>query len=503
VNKHKLLLYTIVLIFIFVLSSCNSAGSTAAVQNNPAQEPQQSSTSQPAIDLQPCGLGSSSALCGTLQVYENREAHSGRMISLNVAVIKTQSPDPAPDPIFYLAGGPGDAATEDGARQQFPSSLSYNHDLVFVDQRGTGGSNRVLIPTDSPDLSGLSPEEADAQARAWTEKVLSEIDMNPQYYTTSVAMDDLDEVRQALGYDKINLVGYSYGATAAQYYLRQHEVHVRTVFLGIGSTLDVPVFELWAHNGQRALDLIFDRCQADTACNTAFPNLRDEFTALMERLALQPVTVSFPDESMGSATITPDYLAPVIRLMTKDAKNDASIPLLIHRANTDDDWQGFIQFIANNGNYEWWGQQMMEHVIRCSEKWAAFDPAEVASLGAGSYLEGFDFWLSQNQAFSCQYTPVGFTPEGMHPQPGSQVPVLTVNGEYDPIEPPENMAGAETLWPNSLSLVLPYQGHSTSDYDAIMCMWSIQDQFIQSGSVEGLDTSCLNDIQPPAFMMPN
>jgi hypothetical protein len=132
-------------------------------------------------------------------------------------------------------------------------------------------------------------------------------------------------------------------------------------------------------------------------------------------------------------------------MMTKDAKNDASIPLLIHRAYTDNEWEGFIRFIINNGNYEWWGQQMMEHVIRCSEKWAVFDPAEVASLGEGSYLEGFDIWLSQNQAFSCQYTPLGFTPEGMDPQLGSQVPVLTVNGEYDPIDPPENMAGAEEL----------------------------------------------------------
>jgi pimeloyl-ACP methyl ester carboxylesterase len=190
-------------------------------------------------------------------------------------------------------------------------------------------------------------------------------------------------------------------------------------------------------------------------------------------------------------------------MMTKDAKNDASIPLLIHRAYTDNEWEGFIRFIINNGNYEWWGQQMMEHVIRCSEKWAVFDPAEVASLGEGSYLEGFDIWLSQNQAFSCQYTPLGFTPEGMDPQSGSQVPVLTVNGEYDPIDPPENMAGAEELWPNSLSLVLPYQGHSTSDYNAIMCMWSIQDQFIQSGSVEGLDASCLKNIQTPTYSTPN
>ena len=83
---------------------------------------------------------------------------------MQVAVIKAQSPNPAPDPIFYLAGGPGDSAIEDAHRQQFPYDLSYTHDLVFVDQRGTGGSNQKVIPSDSPDLTGLTPEQADAKA---------------------------------------------------------------------------------------------------------------------------------------------------------------------------------------------------------------------------------------------------------------------------------------------------------------------------------------------------
>lgn len=109
---------------------------------------------------------------------------------------RTQSKNPAPDPIFYLAGGPGGSAVEDGARQQFPGSLSQNHDLVFVDQRGTGGSNRVLVPTDSPDPTGLAPEEADARARAWVAGFLGEIEMDPRYYTTAIAMDDLAVARR-------------------------------------------------------------------------------------------------------------------------------------------------------------------------------------------------------------------------------------------------------------------------------------------------------------------
>ena len=140
--------------------------------------------------------------------------------------------------------------------------------------------------------------------------------MEPQFYTTSEAMDDLDDVREALGYDKINLVGYSYGATAAQYYLRQHEEHVRTMTLGGGSLLDVPVFELWAKNSQRAMDLILDRCLADPACEAAFPNLKAEFKGLFARLAEQPVTENLPTATDGqteSVTFTPDFFAAIVR----------------------------------------------------------------------------------------------------------------------------------------------------------------------------------------------
>jgi pimeloyl-ACP methyl ester carboxylesterase len=496
--KSNLKTSVLIVAVVGALAACSSA-----TMNQMPSTPTAAQNS--SIALQPCMLGSTAALCGTLKVYENRAARSGRMIDLRVAVIKAQSDHPAPDPIFYLAGGPGGAATEDARRQQFPFSLSENHDLVFVDQRGTGGSNRVLIPSDQPDLSGLTPEEVDVQLKAWVAKFLSTIDMDPRFYTTSVAMDDLDEVRGALGYDKINLVGYSYGATAAQYYLRQHEDHVRTMALGSGSLLDIPVFERWAHNGQQALDRIFDRCQADSACQAAYPNLRAEFSALFDRLATQPITQSIAsanDQPGGEIIFTSDSFAPVIRHMTKDAKNDRTLPLLIHRAYQENDWKGFIDFVLTEGSYEWWGPQIMEHVIRCGEKWAAFDPKTVARLGADSYLKAWDVSLAQNQAFSCRYTPTGEMPEGQSPQTGSQVPVLILNGQWDPIDPPDNMAGAKALWPNSLALIAPYQGHSISDMTTISCWWSILDEFIQSGSANGLRTECLKSIQPPEFVVP-
>ncbi len=485
--------------FLLLAAALLLAACSPAPSSGEEKTPTPLSTS---IKLEPCQLGAEAAQCGSLKVYENRAAKSGRMIDLQVAVIKAKSANPAPDPIFYLAGGPGDSAIEDGARQQFPASLSENHDLVFVDQRGTGGSNRVVSPTNPPDVTGLTPAEMDTAVKAWVAKFLGSIDMDPQYYTTSVAMDDLDEVRQALGYDKINLCGYSYGATAAQYYLRQHEEHVRTVILGFGSRLDIPVFARYGLNGQRALDGVFALCQADANCQAAYPNLGEEFKSLMARIAEKPGTDSFTNSAGQPETITytPDYLAPVIRMLTKDSQHVPGLPRLIHRAYQMDDWKGFTNFIIDHGNYEWWGNLLMAQVIRCSEKWAAYDPDEVARLGEGSYPKGFDVWLAQNQAFSCRYIPRGVTPEGTAQQTGSQVPMLILNGGLDPIDPPDNMAGAEALFPNSAAVVLPYAGHSLSDYTTIGCMWSIEDEFIQSGSAQGLHTECLKTVRPPIFI---
>jgi pimeloyl-ACP methyl ester carboxylesterase len=488
-KNPKIHILLCILIFLAFLSACSGFGADKA---------------KPALLLEPCTVGPYQAQCGTLRVYENRIAKKGRKINIQVAVIKATSPNPATDPIFYLAGGPGESAIEDAQRQQFSVSLSTTRDLVFVDQRGTGNSNPETISQGYPDFIGSTAEQIDAEtkARAWEYKVLSLVKINPRFYTTSMAMDDLDEVREALEYDKINLVGYSYGATAAQYYLRQHEEHVRTVTLGVGSLLDIPVFELWAKNSQRALNLLFEDCINDSVCYAAFPNLQAEFTDLFSRLETNPVTDTFNNPSNlqpASVTYTPDFFAAVVRHMTKDTKNGYALPNLIHRAYFANDWKGFTQFYADSGGPEWWGNLVMEHIIRCSEKWASFDPAVVAESSKGSYIAGWDISLAKHQAFSCKYTPRGATLEGTTPQQGSNVPVLILNGEMDPIDPPENMSGSKALWPNSLSLVEPFQAHNISNIDEIICWWSIQDEFINNASVTNLDTSCMQKIKPPAF----
>ena len=158
------------------------------------------------------------ALCGTLRVPEDRSNPDGRQIGLRVAVVPAVATDPEPDPLFVAAGGPGDAGTQFFA--WLPPVFEDVHatrDIILIDQRGTGDSNALKLP-EMPDTSGLSQTDADAFLSAWADDSLASIDADPRFYTTTVAADDVDDVRAALGYETIDLYGTSYGGTLAQYY---------------------------------------------------------------------------------------------------------------------------------------------------------------------------------------------------------------------------------------------------------------------------------------------
>ena len=227
-------------------------------------------------------------LCGTLQVPEDRSKPDGRRIGLRVAVVPALAAVPQPDPLFAIAGGPGDAGHAVLRLAAGPLyGVHATRDIVLVDQRGTGGSNHLTLPP-SPDTSGLSASEADARLAAWMHDALAALDADPRFYTSTVAADDLDDVRAALGYDKIDLYGTSYGGTLAQYYLRQHADHVRVAVLDGSTPLDVPVLERMAANSQHALDLLLARCAADAACHRRFPRLASEWSTLVGRLADGP-----------------------------------------------------------------------------------------------------------------------------------------------------------------------------------------------------------------------
>ena len=214
---------------------------------------------------EPCVVQGIDARCGTFVVPENRAKPNGRTIGLNVVVLPAFSKPARTDAVTYLAGGPGDAATEQAVDQGWQSSaLNVYRDILLVDQRGTGGSN---------------PHGGDVTQ-----------------YGTRMAMDDLDAVRAALGYRQLDVIGSSYGATAAQVYLKLHPSSVRTLILSGATAIDVPFFDRYAVNAQRALDQLAKLCASDPACRKAFPGWERQFGELVKAWNAHPANGMTGDE---------------------------------------------------------------------------------------------------------------------------------------------------------------------------------------------------------------
>lgn len=463
-------------------------------------QPDSSSTSTPAnpsIKLQPCQLGGIQAHCGSLKVYENRTARTGRMIDLKVAVIKAQEANPAPDPIFYLAGGPGASAIESAPYALKVLKTAVQHrDLVLVDQRGTGGSNQLTCPRSVEEANYLVP--LDDTMIHDLKTCLSQLDGDPAAYTTAWAMDDLDDVRVALGYDLINLYGESYGPTAEQVYLQRHGSHVRTMTLEGFTLLDVPMFERFPRSSQAALDLLFARCEADPACHSAYPNIKAEFDELMARIELQPIDLGIKNPNSGQPILlTRDMLVQGVHSLLIQTPTAVQLPRLIHQmyqGNYDEIAQLAASSITANANTSVW--KIMNLTIHCYEDWASKRPAETALFSQGSYLRYEDMRRYTVPEEVCAVMP--------HPQPDalyqpltiSPVPVLIISNQADPQNPPENISGARDHYPNSLTVIAPGQGHG---YLGFACRDTFISAFIERGTTDGLDTSCLQNEPLPSF----
>jgi len=427
------------------------------------------------------------AKCGTLEVAEDRSHVDGRKIGLNVAVMPATDPATPLEPVFFIAGGPGGSSVADWA--EAPNifvGLTAHHDIVLVDQRGTGLSHPLVLPPQNP---GESPTD-------YAQRALSSIDGDPRYYTTAVAMDDLDAVRQALGYDKIDLYGGSYGATAVQYYLRQHGDHVRAAVLDGGTLVNVPVFELIAPNSQRALDDVLDRCLADPGCASTYPNVRTEFTAVMARLSQKPVATDVMDPSGQSIVVTADVFASTVHQLLVGS-DSGSIPWLVHTA-----WSGNLTVVAVElSKYIGKSAQVLVMTVEilCSEAWARNEAEQVKALGRGSYMLSNQVAFAENYAGACAYAPPGFVTLNDGQSPQTTVPVLLLNGSDDPQDPPSNVAEAQRLMPNSLLVVAPGQGHTVGQ---IGCLSAVVVDFFNRGRTNpATANACVAGMQPPQFRL--
>ncbi len=442
------------------------------------------------------GLPTGKISRGSYAVFEDRKANSGRMIHLDLVVLHATGPDPAPDPLFYLAGGPGQSNVS-LYRAYVESGIRRNRDIVFVNVRGTGGDNDLQCELHGGDenIQGYLEETFDVEEfRTCLDDLKKEFDLTQ--YSTPKTVDDLNDVRKALGYEKINLMGTSGGTRTSLIYMRRHPETVRSaILIGVAPpAIKNPLH----HSGgaQQAIELLFGECSEDAACSAAFPNLEEEFWTVLERLDEGPVEVRiahpFTDEIMEVRLSLPVF-TEAIRSMMYSVRLGRRVPLYVHQA-----FLGNFRPITEMAVMLERGSRLgislgLLLCVTCSEDVARIREEEILRETKGSYRR--DVRVRAQMAV-CDIWPKTELPENYADPVRVNIPVLLVSGTLDPVTPPRWGEEASRHLPNSLHVVFP-GAHGAAG----RCPDSIMRDFLTKGSVSDIDVSCVKTMTLPSFRL--
>ena len=460
-----------------------------------------------SLKFSPCTLTSAQASsnveaqCSTLEVAENPADPKGRRISLNIAWIEqAQTGSQQSDPVFFIAGGPGQAATE--VASVVSASLrdvSKQRDLFFIDQRGTGKSNALtcLDAQGKPmalDVSAEPTAQAVANyAATCAQSLQSRADT--RFYTTTQAIADLDAVRAALGADKINLIGGSYGTRVAQQYAAAYPQHTRSVVIDGVAPNELVVGGEFANTFEKAIALQSAQCRKNADCAKRFAvDTREQLRALMARLRQAPVQVEFRDPGTGkleTAQLTADTVSGLAFSFSYVPQLSSLLPLVLDEAA-----QGRYESLMSLASLS--GRQMGDQINR-GMQWSVLCAEDadryVAPADAGEYLLGPE--VAQMFFAACKSWNVGTRPAGFNAPFASQLPVLLLSGEADPVTPPVYAEQVLKTLPNGRHLVAKGQGHGTL---GVGCMPKLLGQFLETADAKSLDATCLDKlIDVPAF----
>ena len=450
-------------------------------------------SSSAPLSLHPChveGLAEE-VLCGTFEVFENRDSATGRRLQLRLTVVPALGRDARPDPLVILAGGPGQGARAYGPLvPRYFQRLRRTRDIVLLDVRGTGDSARLKCRSDEATISLLSGGGDPANA---ARTCLSSLDADPRFYTHHYSMADLRDVLQQLGYAQVNLWGGSWGTRSALVFSAAFPDLVRRVVLdgAVAVTMDFP----WSYPtaAARALDRLISDCEKDHGCREAFPSPREEISQWLADLERRPVvaTVRHP-RSAAPMKLELDRRAAteVLRAAIYSPLDASRIVMAIYQARRGD--LGPIVAMAERASS--WSVDTMAigqtFAILCSED-VGRDPAPLTSPDTPFGHGAIDFWVE-----SCRVWPKG-RGHSLSEQTVLEIPALILSGDLDPVTPPSRGEAMRKHFPNSLHVVAPGGGHNVSFSG---CIPRLIAEFIDAHEWRELDTSCAAAITRPPFV---
>lgn len=445
------------------------------------------------IGFSPCTLSTAfggqsvEALCGSLRVPENRQAPGGRQIALAIAWLPATD-EAQPDPVFMLAGGPGQSALESfpGIAPAFAEARK-RRDVILVDQRGTGGSNRLSCPKSASDEAEADADGGIAKEREFAIRCATRLaaDADVRYYSTSDAIDDLDAVRAAIGAAQINLMGVSYGTRVAQQYAKRYPAHTRTVTLDGVVPNTLVLGNTMAMNLEDSLDRQFARCAADPTCQQRLGDPRANLATLMTRLKAAPPTVDYRDAITGEAKqdkLTPARVAVLARMFAYAPQIAGILPLELHEAVAGryEPLMALSKLLTGTlGDAITDGMQLS---VLCTEDAGELrvDPAAEGSLLGNDLVR-----VLQAQ---CAIWPHRPRPADFRQPLTGPVPTLLMSGEFDPVTPPRYGEEVAKALVNGRHLVVRGQGHNVLPAG---CMPRLFATFLDRADAKSLDASCL------------
>jgi pimeloyl-ACP methyl ester carboxylesterase len=456
----------------------------------------------PGLHLAPCTQGRAHvrAECGTYGVYEDRAARAGRIVPLRIVVLKATHPTGRA--IAWITGGPGESAVADapqiadGAFEKAVHALRERYDVVFVDNRGMGASNPShcdIAPRSDPAayFTQLFP---DAIVHACRLAYAKKAELN--HYNTNNAVDDLDDVRAALGYRKVVLFGGSYGTFFSFVFMRRHPEHVESAVL---QGVDAPHFQSIPGSpdgAQTALDDLIAKCGNDALCRARFPRFAEHFAALVRRFDDGPIPVRVTNPAtkrVQTVRLAKEVFVDHLRQVLYDPEGAAYVPFVVEQAYRGDTVPlGKMIDVAargiagalDDGAYLSYS---------CADFMPFVSPAQVAAVASRSFTGDLRV---RAQRRACAIWNVRPSPPSFDAIVRSDVPTLILSGSDDPATPPRYAAQALPYLRNGRQVLVRGAGHAMET----LCTDRLITAFVRAGSAKGLDVSrCTAAFIPPRF----
>lgn len=451
------------------------------------------------LDFSPCLVSSKhqqiDALCATFVRPENPHQTTGDTIELSVIKLASLAPEPELDAFTIIQGGPGGSSIDLSVGYAgFLEGVRKHRDVLVLDQRGTGRSNSLKCP--QPDSDSQPTEFDSTLIRQQASDCIDTIESDLRFYTTSLAVDDLEALRDATGYPRLTIYGVSYGTRVAQHFLRKYPKSSRAIILDgvVNVGLNLAGGEI-ARRSQAALDLLVLRCQESTDCEGSFGDIRLKLTELIARLAKTPIDIRLPDPISGKVAdkrLSQDDVLGVLRLMAYSTESNSLLPLIISEAHAGNYLPLAAQSIMIGGDFFDGYSIGMNNSVMCTEDAPYVTKEDTENLD-GTY---FGNLMVEAMKATCEVWPLGVIDQQFHQPFDTDVPILILSGETDPITPPENGEYAHNMFSNSRHFIVPAHGHGVLMRG---CVPQLTLDFIETGLLTQLDPSCIEREQAMPF----